>query len=168
MPFYLAFRETVGLSARIINTPNISDNSLFFSDFYTLLPGSYEAAGKLFGDIIGRVGDGGLTPGIVGALYIDYGIYGISAMIGLSLASAHLYRSAKSNPILIPTYSVFILQLIHLFHRGFPKPEYITFLLIILFYTLFLKRAKNAEGISCALPVPPKHQRLVHTNKTIT
>lgn len=144
LPFYLAFKETTGLANQIINNNLELVSNIFFSDFYTLLPGNHDAAGKLFGDEIGRIGGGGLTPGIVGGLFLDFKYYGIIGMIILATILTRSYAATVKNPKYAAVYSILVFQFIHLFHRGFPKPEYLTFIIIAFFYTFFFLRKNNA------------------------
>ncbi|MNF42698.1 hypothetical protein D3C81_1203540 [compost metagenome] len=144
LPFYLAFKETTGLANQIINNNLALTSNIFFSDFYTLLPGSHDAAGKIFGDEVGRIGGGGLTPGIVGGLFLDYKYYGVLGMIILATALSRSYAATVKHPKYAAVYAILIFQFIHLFHRGFPKPEYVTFTIIALFYTAFFLRKNHA------------------------
>ena len=144
LPFYLAFKETTGLANQIINNDLGLTTKIFFSDFYTLLPGNHDAAGKMFGDEIGRIGGGGLTPGIVGGLFLDFKYYGVIGMIILATLLARSYAVTVKSPKYAAVYAILLFQFIHLFHRGFPKPEYVTFVLIALFYTAFFLRKNDA------------------------
>lgn len=144
LPFYLAFKETTGLANQIISNKLQLATNIFFSDFYTLLPGTHDAAGKIFGDEIGRIGGGGLTPGIVGGLFLDYQYYGVVGMIILAILLTKSYAVTVKHPRYAAVYSILLFQFIHLFHRGFPKPEYVTFVAIALFYTAFFLRKNDA------------------------
>lgn len=144
LPFYLAFKETTGLANQIINNNLQLATNIFFSDFYTLLPGTHDAAGKIFGDEIGRIGGGGLTPGIVGGLFLDYQYYGVIGMIILAILLTKSYAVTVKHPKYAAVYAILLFQFIHLFHRGFPKPEYVTFIAIALFYTAFFLRKNDA------------------------
>lgn len=76
MPLHIVFRETVGLSNRIITKgQRTSPNSppLFLADLYTLFPCDERAAGEGLGQLFGTVQSGGLTPGHLGGTYINYG-----------------------------------------------------------------------------------------------
>lgn len=142
MPFYFAFRETVGITNNIIinSLNNVEAIPLFIADIFTVLPGDYKAAGQSLGELVGRVGSGGLTPGIVGGLYIDFGIKGaIFVAVISSLLGYFFYKSGSSKKYCV-IYAIFIFQYIHLIHRGFLKPEYLTFLIIALFYLLLLSK----------------------------
>ena len=99
MPFYFAFRETIGITNTIIinGLTNPLPIPLYFADLFTLLPGDYTAAGQTLGDIVGRVGDGGLTPGVIGGLYIDFSYFGVIWVLLISSSLAILYRLSYSN-----------------------------------------------------------------------
>ncbi|MFV8450446.1 oligosaccharide repeat unit polymerase, partial [Vibrio campbellii] len=99
MPFYFAFRETIGITNTIIinGLTNPLPIPLYFADLFTLLPGDYKAAGQTLGDIVGRVGDGGLTPGVIGGLYIDFSYFGVILVLLISSSLAILSRLSYSN-----------------------------------------------------------------------
>lgn len=144
MPFYFAFRETIGITNAIImnGITNPLPIPLYFSDLFTLLPGDYKAAGQLLGDTIGRVGDGGLTPGIIGGLYIDFSYFGVLLVLCISLPLSLLYKYSYVNKKSAALFSLIMFQFIHLIHRGFLKPEYITFLILCCFYLKFVNVRK--------------------------
>ncbi len=143
LPFYLGFKETIGLTTKIINDQVenvINPYPLFFADLLTVLPGENLAAGQSLSRLFGATQDGGLTPGLLGGLYIDYGsasvvVYGI---IGVLLS--FMQRSVRSSPYFMIVYAQLLTQLIHLFHRGFIKPEYVTSILIAYFYFILCHR----------------------------
>ncbi|EWH08496.1 hypothetical protein DS2_17200 [Catenovulum agarivorans DS-2] len=145
IPFYLGFKETVGLSNKII-TENISnsinDYPLFFADLFTILPGERLAAGQTLARLFGSVEGGGLTPGLLGGLYIDFGFYAFIFLVVMGIFFKFIVVLAYRNLIFIPVYTLLLTQYIHLFHRGFLKPEYITSLVIILFYFFMLNKVK--------------------------
>lgn len=137
LPFYLALREVVGLTNQIIihglhNTAN--PHPLFFADLYTVLPGKSMAGGQSLGGVIGTVDQGGLTPGLLGGLYIDYRIYSFIFVLILGAILTWLLWKARKKPFYTPIYVVALTQVMHLFHRGFLKPEYFTSVFIAAFY----------------------------------
>lgn len=145
IPFYLGFKETIGLSNKLISeniTNNINDYPLFFADLFTILPGERLAAGQTLGKIFGTVEGGGLTPGLLGGLYIDYGLYTFLFLIGMGGGFKLVIIQAYRNLLFIPVYTLLLTQYIHLFHRGFLKPEYVTSLFIVVFYFLMLNKIK--------------------------
>lgn len=145
MPFYLAFRETLGITDTIIrkDLQNESSSYLFVSEVLTLLPGEQVSPGSYLGDLIGRVGDEGLTPGIFGGLFLDFGFYGGFVLLLLFYVSTKIMALVRMKAYYLPLYMVFLFQLVHLFHRGFIKPEYITYIMITIFYCRFtLKHSK--------------------------
>lgn len=143
MPLHLGFRETVGLSNRIITEQIANDMTeapLFFADLYTVLPGEQVAAGQaLAGKLGGAFQAGGLTPGLLGGLYIDYQERAVLFFLAIGAMIAWSVRRASASARFVPVYSLILVQLIHLFHRGFLKPEYITTLSIAFVYA-FLAR----------------------------
>ncbi|GMM85639.1 hypothetical protein MTsN2n4_28670 [Pseudoalteromonas sp. MTN2-4] len=142
MPFYFAFRETVGITNTIIvnSITNVELIPLFVADIFTVLPGDYKAAGQSLGDLVGRVGSGGLTPGIIGGLYIDFGMSGVFFVSIISFFLGYSFYKSGGSKRYCVIYSIFIFQYIHLIHRGFLKPEYLTFIIIATFYLLFLSK----------------------------
>lgn len=145
IPFYLGFKETIGLTNTIITSGtenNINEHTLFFADLFTVLPGERLAAGQSLGKIFGTVEDGGLTPGLLGGLYIDYGILSFIFFFISGISLRFISKIAYRNVLFVPVASLIITQFIHLFHRGFLKPEYITSLMIALFYYLLINKFK--------------------------
>lgn len=145
LPFYLGFKETIGLTTIIISDQVINTDNpypLIYADLLTLLPGENLAAGESLSRIFGSTQDGGLTPGLLGGIYIDYGLIsiGVFAIMGLILCS--MQRSIASSPYFIIIYAQVITQAIHLFHRGFLKPEYITSVLIAAFYYMLCRNVR--------------------------
>ncbi|MEL4415884.1 hypothetical protein [Shewanella algae] len=145
IPFYLGFKETIGLTNSIISseiTNNINEHTLFFADLFTVLPGERLAAGQSLGKIFGTIEDGGLTPGLLGGLYIDYGFLSFVFFFISGLLIKITVKLAYRHVLFIPVASLIITQFIHLFHRGFLKPEYITSVAIALFYYLMINKVK--------------------------
>ncbi|MNT81909.1 hypothetical protein D3C72_2215630 [compost metagenome] len=75
---------------------------------------------------------------------MDFKYYGIIGMIILATILTRSYAATVKNPKYAAVYSILVFQFIHLFHRGFPKPEYLTFIIIAFFYTYFFLRKNNA------------------------
>ena len=146
LPLYLSLRETVGLTSMIIDKSmfnNINENPLFYADLYTVLPGVQKAAGQSLGDIIGRVESGGLTPGLLGGVYIDYGSFTTMIyFLSFGLIFAFLYNYSKRNITFFPVFVMVLTQFFHLFHRGFLKPEYVTTIFIAFVYYILMKKIR--------------------------
>lgn len=145
IPFYLGFKETIGLTNNIITQSienNLNDYPLFFADLFTVLPGERLAAGQTLGQLFGTVEGGGLTPGILGGLYIDFGLYAFAFLLIIGIAFKFIIVQGYKNLLFIPVYALLLSQYIHLFHRGFLKPEYLTSFLIALFYFIMLNKIK--------------------------
>lgn len=137
MPIYLGLKETTGLTNLIISSGVVNDINefpLFVADIYTVLPGESLGAGRSMAEIFGSVDAGGLTPGILGGLYIDYGegywIYFIA--MGVIIYLTRIF--SLKNILYAPMFTVLIMQFLHLIHRGFLKPEYLTTVAICFFY----------------------------------
>lgn len=143
LPFYLGFKETIGLSTLIITDQvqnTINPYPLLFADLYTVLPGENLAAGQSLSRIFGATQGGGLTPGLLGGIYIDYGIMCVVIFLIIGLLLAKIQYSVACSPYFIIIYAQIITQFIHLFHRGFFKPEYITSIVIAFFYYVLCHR----------------------------
>ncbi|GAB2931491.1 hypothetical protein GCM10027181_32910 [Rheinheimera gaetbuli] len=143
LPFHQGFNETAALTSRIVDygiTNVFSSTALFFADFNNLFGISNIAAAQYFGDEIGRVGDGGLTPGVVGGLFMDFSYYTVLIFIIFGLIYAYLVKSSEKSKCALCICCIYVTQFMHLFHRGFVKPEYITIFLIAGFYVLLLKK----------------------------
>jgi oligosaccharide repeat unit polymerase len=137
MPLHLAFKETFGLTNRIISdglTNTFTDVPLFIADLITILPGKQVGAGEAMAHAFGTVAAGGLTPGIVGGLYIDFGMASILILLGIVGAIRFTEFKAQFNDRWLVIFALSFIQFIHLFHRGFVKPEYIFAYFIIIFY----------------------------------
>lgn len=145
LPLYLSLRETVGLTNSIINkfiTNDINEYPLFLADLFTILPGQQMAAGQSLGHIMGTIEGGGLTPGLLGGLYIDFTYLTPLFFLFIGFFLSFMNYISKKNISFFPVYVVILLQFFHLFHRGFIKPEYITTVMIALFYFLLMKKIK--------------------------
>lgn len=145
LPLYLSLRETVGLTSIIIDrnlNNTINDFPLFYADLVTVLPGIQKAAGQTLGEIIGRLETGGLTPGLLGGIYIDYKYISILFFFIFGLIFTVLLNYSKKNILFIPIFITILTQFFHLFHRGFLKPEYITSIIIVMFYFILMKKIK--------------------------
>ncbi len=146
MPVYFSLRETVGITERIIRdnvTNTYYDSPMFFSEMLTMLPGDRQAPGDVLSRIL-YVGDyaGGITPGIIGGLYIDFGYWLIPILFFTSLFIYFIYRKSLNSDMYKIFYVITIAQFFHIYHRGFFKPEYLFAYAIILFY-IYIASIKN-------------------------
>lgn len=143
LPLYFSLRETVGLTNNILNN-NIHNDllnyPLFVADLLTPLPGEQPAAGQILGHIIGVVGGGGLTPGLLGGLYIDFKGFSYIFIIFIIFIISILYKYSENNDFIKLIYALTLTNFFHVYHRGFLKPEYFIGYIIILIYFLFLKK----------------------------
>lgn len=153
MPIYFSLRETVGITERIVRN-NISntffDYSMFFSELATILPGEQASPGIVLSQVL-YVGDyeGGITPGIIGALYIDYRYWLVLILFLISFFIYFLYRKSMGSDIYKILYVITITQFFHIYHRGFFKPEYLFAYIIILFYIYVASlKSKSADEAS--------------------
>jgi len=98
--YILSLRETVGLTSSIIMVMSLTISmnipcSLRISTRYCLAP--YGRRAK-FGEAIGRIEGGGLTPGLLAGLYIDFGYFSIIAFFLIGALLAFTYRKSRRNP----------------------------------------------------------------------
>jgi hypothetical protein len=140
MPLHLGFKETLGLTNRIIveNLPNDFTNvPLFIADLITILPGKQIGAGEAMAEMFGAVAAGGLTPGIVGGLYVDFLGWSVLLIVLIITALYRLEIKARYSDGWLVIFVLSLIQFMHLFHRGFVKPEYLFAYLIVLVYLKF-------------------------------
>ena len=141
LPLYTSFRETIGI-ANVIITKGVENNvapyPLFISELFTVLPGIQPSPGKLIGDVIGRKLGGGLTPNILGGVYVDFGFFAIFSCILFVLLIKYFYLKSHLSDAYKVLYAITITQFFHLFHRGFLKPEYFMAYIIIGIYMYIL------------------------------
>jgi hypothetical protein len=145
MPLHLGFRETFGIANNIMvkGLNNSSSISLLWLDFLTVLPGEQISSGKALGDIVGRSGGGGLTPSIIGSFYLDFGVTWYRWFILLVCSLFYYIRRKLKESVDFAIVTLIAFQFFHLFHRGYPKIEYLFFFTILTIYIKFLNRYKN-------------------------
>ena len=144
LPMYTSLRETVGITNRILvnDYQNLFlSYPLFFAELITILPGVQPAPGQILAkEIIGAKSSGGLTPGILGGMYLDFGYYLLILPIGLSLFIKWLFKKAFYSDFFKIIYALTLAQYLHVYHRGFLKLEYLVAYFIIIIYYLFQKK----------------------------
>ncbi|MCV6615869.1 MAG: hypothetical protein OIF35_12925, partial [Cellvibrionaceae bacterium] len=149
MPLHLAFRETLGLTNRIVSeglSNSYASVPLFYADLITILPGRQMGAGEAMGLAFGTAAAGGLTPGIIGGLYIDFGVGFLLVLLAMVLVIKLFERYARGSDSWLVIYALSFVQFLHLFHRGFLKPEYLFAYIIVVFYLLLTPRYRlNAQ-----------------------
>lgn len=136
LPIYLNLRETVGITNQIL-TQELKANSiipLFFSEIFTVLPGKQISPGAVLGDLIGRSGDAGLTPGIIGGIYLDFGYFSLIVPSLIVFLICFFYRQCLKYDRYKILYALSLIQFFHLYHRGFLKLEYFISFFIVLVY----------------------------------
>ena len=153
LPIYLNFRETVGITNRIIEervTNTYSPYPLFFAELVTILPGHQEAPGIILAQQVysaqGSDEKYSLTPGIVGGLFMDYGYYSLLFIAALTGIVVYLFNLGRMDIRYILIYSFTIVQFLHLYHRGFLKIEYL-FPYLILFVYLKTTRTRKVPAL---------------------
>ena len=140
MPVYFSLRETIGITEKLIskNVSNIwFEYPMFFSEVMTLLPGEQAAPGDVISQHLYTTDyPGGITPGIIGALYIDYRYWLLPFLVFISFLIYYCYKKSIMSDIYKIMYAISLAQFFHLYHRGFFKPEYFIAYAIILFYII--------------------------------
>lgn len=151
LPLYLAFKETIGITTKIINEGHFNsyfDYPMIFAELFTILPGEQTAPGRIISkEIYSSTIDKGYTPGLVGGLYMDFGTIGtifVFFLIGF-LMSFLLKNTRSQNGIIV--YVFLMTTFLHLFHRGFLKPEYFTNLFVLILYLLMTKNENTSSSI---------------------
>lgn len=141
-PLHFALREQIGISNYIIenNLTGTLPYPMFFADLVTVLPGKQPAAGISLNVMMTNNDHAGLTPGILGGLYLDYGTMATFGVFAFVIMLTYLYKKALSNDIFLLFYALSVTQFFHMFHRGFLKPEYLISYLIIIFYLVLFKK----------------------------
>ena len=136
-PFHQGFNEAAALTSRIVDfgySNQFTPTPLIFADFDNLLGRSNISAAQYFGNLIGRAQDGGLTPGIVGSVLLDYrgNFHIVFLIIGITIYFLKYLTSKDQRWMTI--YIIFMVSFMHLLLRGFIKPEYISNLIIATCY----------------------------------
>ncbi len=136
LPIYFNLRETVGITNTIIqdNLRNDGIIPMFFLEIFTILPGKQDSPGILLGELIGKVGDAGLTPGMIGGLYLDLGFWAVIFPCIFIFLISYFYQRSSNSDIFKLLYVLSLIQFFHIYHRGFLKLEYIMSFIIILIY----------------------------------
>lgn len=115
-----------------------------------MLPGKRAAPGDVLSRVL-YVGDyaGGITPGVIGGLYLDFGYWLVPMLFITSFFIYFLYRKSLNSDMYKILYVITIAQFFHIYHRGFFKPEYLFSYTIILFYIYIasLKSTSQTEEI---------------------
>lgn len=151
VPFHQGFNETAALTSRIVDfgiTNSFTNTPLLFADFDNLLGRSSVAAAQYFGDDIGRVGDGGLTPGLVGGVLLDFEDSFFYCFLVAGVLFKVLDFFSSFNRLVLPFLVLYFVQFLHLFHRGFMKPEYFTIILIAAIYIFSMRRVQDSVNES--------------------
>ena len=157
LPLYLNLRETVGITNQIItqNLKSATTIPIFFLELFTIFPGNQMAPGIALGNLIGKSGDGGLTPGIIGGLYLDVGYLTVLMPAILICLITYFYRRSFDDDNFKVIYVLSVIQFFHVYHRGFLKLEYFFSFMIILVYLLLTGSFKifNNEDTSHTISV---------------
>jgi|SRR5690606_316924 len=144
---HFSLRESIAISQRLFESGVEISNTLFFSDFLTMLPGKHVAGGELVAQAYGDYSGVGLTPGALGALTIEFGVLLAFFFISsLAFLVAYFTKVAhRSNNLALLLLAVLIsLYFVHFLHRGIPKPGYIIIPLYFGFVYILCRRRVRA------------------------
>jgi hypothetical protein len=148
LPLYMNLREGPGITNRIIEE-DISNKYMeypfFIAELVTILPGHQEAPGIVLSRQVynasGNDEKYGLTPGIVGGLYLDFKYMLFFVILALALMLVWLYNKMHTSATYQIIFCISVVQFFHLYHRGFLKVEYfIPYLIIWIFTSAFKKK----------------------------
>ena len=150
LPLYLAFKETIGITTKIINEGHFNsyfDYPMVLAELFTILPGEQTAPGRIISqEIYKSILDKGYTPGLVGGLYMDFGTIGtVFAFFIIGYLMALFLKSSRSQKGII-LYLFLMTTFLHLFHRGFLKPEYFSNFFILVIYLLMTKNENTSSS----------------------
>jgi len=143
---YRIAREGVDLASKAIavgESAGFLRGRLLIADLVTLLPGSQISGGGMVSKMLGGTGRAGLTPTVVGALYLDWGnlgvLFGLLA-IGFIICIAYrrMRESWSISSVLI--YSVILASSLHYLHRGVFAASYIWDISILVIAAKYLDR----------------------------
>ncbi|MHA8018616.1 hypothetical protein ACX94F_00980 [Stenotrophomonas hibiscicola] len=148
-----ASRETMGVAQIAIDRigdiqQSTSNVGFFFMDMMTLLPGHSETATALLGQVVGNSDEMYLVPGLIGALYISFGIIGVIAfyaLAGFGLQRLWISYQRSGNARTFSLAIVAVIYLIQMTYRGIPKPMYIAAAIIVI-YCFSSSRKISAQG----------------------
>lgn len=148
-PLYFSLRETVGITEKIISTKTHNrwfDYPIFFSEIATLLPGKQISPGILLTqELYNSKYGGGITPGILGALYMDFKYGAALILFFFALLIYYFYKKSFTSDVYKLLYVLTLTQFFHLYHRGFFKFEYLVAYIIVLSYVLIARIEKVRE-----------------------
>ena len=148
-PLYFSLRETVGITEKIVSKNAYNkwfDYPIFFSEIATLLPGEQISPGILLSQqLYNSSGRGGITPGIFGALYMDFKYGTVVILFLISMLIYYFYKKSFFSDINKILYVLTLTQFLHLYHRGFFKFEYLVAYIIVLFYISVARFEKVKE-----------------------
>lgn len=151
MPIHLSAREAMGVTEVAFDrneslTYLLQNNSLFFMDLVTLLPGQQPSAGSVLGKIVNLSDTTSLTIGIIGGLYVSGGIFFLvlgMAIIGF-LNSFFWNLFKKTNNVTMFSLSIITLTYsLELLNRGLFKPMYIIVMIFPLLLFVNPKKKRN-------------------------
>ena len=148
LPLHLQSREAMGVTEVALERESqlkefINPKQLFFQDIWTLMPGNQISAGNVLGIVVNLNKNVSLTPGLLGGLYISFGIWGILIfflVLGIIISKVwYKYRITKS-PYYLTIVCLITSYTLELINRGLFKPMYI---LVFIVLRLCIKKVKN-------------------------
>ncbi len=136
---HFSFRETIGLTQKIVNVvprkKSFLKGKLLISDLVTLLPGRQKGGGEIINEyIVGSSDIASLTPSVLGAFYLDFGMWGVMfGMFLLGSISGYFYKKFQVHKDIITIINLAYVyaNMLHFYHRGILKPSYFFYFIII-------------------------------------
>jgi hypothetical protein len=132
---HFSLRESIALGQRLIEARNSGirlPDSLLLADIETALPGKQTSGGEMIANLFGASGNAGLTPGAVGAAYMDLGYGCLVLFFALGAFAGWTWRRLESASYWGPVYFFTVVYILHFVNRGIPKLSYVIIPLMFL------------------------------------
>ncbi|MEW6741400.1 MAG: hypothetical protein AB1486_01470 [Planctomycetota bacterium] len=164
---YMTCREGTALFSHIVERApeeGLLDGKLLAADLLTILPGEQESGGYLVVELMGGTGLAGLTPSILGGLYLDFGRRGVAVGMALfGLVTSLVYRIYRTRPTngRLAVHAVFLSCALHYVHRGVFAPAYLFDLAVVVLAVWVVggrstgERATVRSRTRCGTPCRP-------------
>ncbi|WP_217996351.1 hypothetical protein, partial [Alicyclobacillus shizuokensis] len=155
IPLHLNAREDLGVAQLAMDrltelTNYVQPRWFFFHDMVTLLPGKQLTSGQILGRVVNHSDTSSLTLGLIGGLWISYGVSGIVVFFLLCgrLISYWWNRYIMSGKWIHQALLVVGLDyLLELTNRGMFKPMYIIGpIIVMLIGSRKVKRTREKEA----------------------
>jgi hypothetical protein len=160
---HFGFRESIALTGQLIERPyDMHGQDAFFADVLTMLPGQRASGGQIIGQVFGSVLAGGLTPGMVGMLTLEFGrtwCLAAFAVCGLMIGGLWRWYARTQAPEIAFVYGFFVVNFLLLFHRGILKPGMLAvplyFISLVALFKLLRRRPEQHQTERGSEQSPP-------------